>query len=184
MFFFTGDFYRTPENENIIKKLIENGHYLGAHSDKHLLYAPWEKRDSLLLTQEEFIEDLKSNYEEMRKFGIEKNNAKYFLPPYEWYNQEIANWTNALGLTLINYTPGTYSNADYTYPEQGENYLSSQEIFKRILKYEEKDPNGLNGFFLLTHVGTDERRSDKFYNYLDKLISELKVRGYSFTKLE
>lgn len=35
-FFFTGDFIRTyPE---LVKRLRDNQHYIGPHSDKHLLY--------------------------------------------------------------------------------------------------------------------------------------------------
>jgi endoglucanase len=182
-FFFTGDFYRNYKFKKIIKKLKDNGHYLGAHSDKHLLYASWEKRDSLLVTKEEFTKDLMANYSEMKNYGIMKKEARYFLPPYEWYNEEICKWVNDLGLTLINFTPGTSSNADYTTPDMGKRYVSSDTIFQRILRYEKKDPNGLNGFILLIHFGTDEKRTDKLYNKLDSLIVELKNRGYKFVTL-
>ena len=68
----------------------QEGHYLGAHSDKHLLYCTWEKRDSLLVTRETFERDVMNNYAEMERFGIMKDEALYFMPPYEWYNQQIA----------------------------------------------------------------------------------------------
>ncbi|MDX1699630.1 MAG: glycoside hydrolase family 9 protein, partial [Melioribacteraceae bacterium] len=180
-FFFTGDFYRNRENYDLIKELKNDGHYLGAHSDKHLLYASWKKRDSLLVTKDEFISDLKNNYKEMSRFGISREEAHLFLPPYEWYNDEIAAWTGELGLTLINFTPGTSSNADYTTPNMGEKYVGSNEIFNSILEYEQTKSNGLNGFLLLFHVGTDPARTDKFYNKLDDLIIELNRRGYRFS---
>jgi len=183
-FFFTGDFYRKNANKKLIKNLKNDGHYLGAHSDKHLLYASWNKRDSLLVSKDEFINDLKNNYTEMARFGITKNDASLFLPPYEWYNKKISKWTNELGLTLINFTPGTSSNADYTIPKMGKKYLSSKTIFNNILKYEKKSSNGLNGFILLLHIGTHPDRTDKFYTKLDNLIRELKERGYSFSILE
>ena len=177
-FFFTGDFYRSFPA--LVDSIKEDRHYLGSHSDKHLLYADWTKRDSLLVTKEEFQTDLMNNYSEMAKFGIEKEDAQFFLPPYEWYNDSISVWTKELGLTLINFTPGTYSNADYTTPDMGNRYLSSDEIYDRILSYEKKDQNGLNGFILLLHIGTDPKRRDKFYNKLDDLIKELEQRGYNF----
>lgn len=179
-FFFTGDFYRNPDNEKLIYELIKNGNYLGAHSDKHLLYASWEKRDSVLISKNEFKKDIQDNYSEMSKFGIKKEDSKYFMPPYEWYNKKISEWTNELGLQLINYTPGTSSNADYTIPSMP-NYKTSEEIYKRILTYEET--NGLNGFILLSHIGTHPDRTDKFYNKLESLISELQKRGYMFSSL-
>src|SRR5690606_8624201 len=49
-FFFTGDFYRNEKYAEVINGLKSDGHYLGAHSDKHLLYNAWENRDSTLLT--------------------------------------------------------------------------------------------------------------------------------------
>ncbi len=63
---------------------------------------------------------LNNSFSEMAKFGIKKEEASYFLPPYEWYNDSIASWTNESGLKLVNFTGGTRSNADYTYPGNGE----------------------------------------------------------------
>lgn len=181
-FFFTGDFYRDNNLSSIIKQLKKEGHYLGAHSDKHLLYCTWKKRDSLLVNKNTFAEDLKQNYKEMQKFGINTSDARFFLPPYEWYNQTISDWTNELGLELVNFTPGISSNADYTTPDMS-NYISSDSIVSRILRYESTFSNGLNGFLLLSHIGTSEKRTDKFYMKLDGLITELKKRGYSFRRL-
>jgi endoglucanase len=182
-FFFTGDFYRNPKFKKMIEKLKKDGDYLGAHSNKHLLYASWTDRDSTLVNKEEFLSDLKDNYAEMEKFGISKNSAKYFLPPFEWYNKDISNWCKEVGLTLVDFTPGTSSNQDWSYPATGIKYITSDSIFKKILNYEKKDPHGLNGFILLTHPGTDPRRPDKFYDKLDKLITTLQNIGYKFTLL-
>lgn len=183
-FFLTGNFYRNRKFRLIIKTLKDNGNYLGSHSDKHLLYNDWDKRDSLLVTHRQFAEDLQDAYNELHKWGIEKVNAQYFLPPYEWYNDSIAAWAGEMGLQLVNFSPGTRSNADYTYPEMGSKYLSSDAIMKSILVYEEKKPNGLNGFILLIHIGTDPRRTDKFYKHLPELITRLKERGYKFRRID
>ena len=178
-FFFTGNFYRNPDFEQLIYSLLSEGHYLGAHSDQHLLYCDWENRDSLLITHNEFIHDLENNYETMSKFGISKNSVPYFLPPYEWYNDSISNWTKSLDLQLINYTYGTLSHADYTIPGMT-NYISSRFIYQNIINFEKKSTNGLNGFILLIHIGTAPKRTDKFYFYLKELITELKSKSYQF----
>jgi hypothetical protein len=81
------------------------------------------------------------------------------------------------GVSLINFTPGTTSNADYTTPSMP-NYRSSEEIYNRILHFEQE--SGLNGFHLLIHPGTSSERKDKFYHRLPELIEELEGRGYSF----
>src|SRR3546814_970846 len=70
------------------------GHYLGSHSDKHLLYCDWANRDSLLVTRAEFERDLADSYDALAAFGVNKEQARYFLPPYEWYNDTIASWTD------------------------------------------------------------------------------------------
>jgi peptidoglycan/xylan/chitin deacetylase (PgdA/CDA1 family) len=179
-FFLTGDFYRNKAFASDIKLMKEQGHYMGGHSDKHLLYCDWNKRDSLLVNKSEFVKDLQANYNAMSAFGIDPSNTSLYLPPYEWYNDSIAEWCTQYGLTLINFTPGTSSNQDWTYPDKDINYISSDTIYARILRKEQTDVNGLNGFILLTHFGTDKRRTDKFYDRLDQLITDLKGRGYRF----
>ena len=139
----------------------------------------WDKRDSLLVTKQEFQNDLRQNYTAMKKFGITK--ADYFLPPYEWYNDSVAAWTKEMKLQLINFTPGTKANADYTFPEL-KNYRSSEDIYNSIIEYENQ--KGLNGFILLLHIGTDPKRTDKFYLKLNKLITTLKQKGYSFKRID
>jgi endoglucanase len=42
--------------------MIAEGHYVGPHSDGHLLYIPWENRDTLLVTKEQFNDDLKNEH--------------------------------------------------------------------------------------------------------------------------
>jgi peptidoglycan/xylan/chitin deacetylase (PgdA/CDA1 family) len=182
-FFLTGNFYRNADFKSLITNLKNDGHYLGPHSDKHLLYCDWTNRDSLLITKSTFENDLKSNYQVMADFGISKADAKYFLPPYEWYNKTISDWTKEQDLSLINFTPGTRSNADYTYPEMGKSYRSSNEIYQSVIHYSETKPAGLNGFILLFHIGTDPRRTDKFYNQLQQLIVYLKRKGYEMTTI-
>ena len=182
-FFFTGRFYRNRDFAMTIQQLKKDGHYLGAHSDQHVLYCDWNKRDSLLVTQTEFRTDLDNNYKAMSAFGISKSKATYFLPPYEWYNEKIAAWTTGMGLQLINYTPGTRSAADYTTPAD-KNYRSTGDIYDSIINYEKSAPAGLNGFILLLHIGTDPKRTDKFYHRLPELIRFLKTKGYKFPVVE
>ena len=178
-FFFTGEFFEMYPD--VVRRLVAEGHYVGSHSYGHLLYAPWGNRDSLLVTRQEFNEDIFKSYKVLREFGI--TNAPYFIPPYEHYNATISSWARQLGLQVINYTPGTLTNGDYTTPEM-KRYFSSKEILGRIWEYERTDPNGLNGHIMLIHFGTDPARTDKFYDKLPGLIRELRRKGYSFTPLK
>ncbi|WP_128547899.1 polysaccharide deacetylase family protein [Larkinella soli] len=182
-FFFTGRFYRNPAFQTLIRDLRRDGHYLGAHSDQHLLYCDWTQRDSLLIGREQFRDDLRRNYDAMRTFGIRKEEARFFLPPYEWYNDTISAWTRTEQLELINFTPGTLSHADYTTPDL-KNYRPSRTILQSIYDYEQHRPAGLNGFILLMHVGTHPARTDKLYAHLDELLIYLKKRNYRFVRVD
>jgi len=183
-FFLTGNFYSNRSFKKIISDLKNEGHYLGPHSDKHLLYADWKKRDSLLVTQSEFTKDIENNFQRMGEFGIPKSEATLFIAPFEWYNSEIVKWAQQIKLTLINFTPGTRSTADYTYPQMGKSYLSSDQIYQSITDLESNSKNGLNGFILLIHIGTDPRREDKFYSRFDSLLVELEKKGYEFVRID
>ena len=180
-FFFTGDFYRNNSFQKIIQRLKSDGDYLGGHSDKHLLYCDWNKRDSTFVTKEEFRKDLSQCYEEMKKFSIKKEDAHYFLPPYEWYNDSIAAWTKQMGLQLVNYSPGTLSNADYTNDSE-KNFRSGQTIYNSILDREKS--SNMNGFLLLMHIGAGPNRTDKFYKKLPQLISYFRQKGYQFVTVD
>ncbi len=177
-FFFTGDFIRS--NPSLVKKIYRKGHYVGPHSDKHLLYCDWSNRDSLLPPLDSIRKDLTNNIKELKKLGIPTRNSTIFMPPYEWYNSAVYSLCKSMGIQLVNFTPGTSSNADYTTPD-AKNYLSSDTIFNRILNYEKTYSTGLNGFHLLIHGGTDAKRKDKLYSRLDELMDRLK--GYKFVKL-
>jgi len=119
----------------------------------------------------------------MAGIDIKKEKARFFLPPYEWYNATIASWTSELGLQLINFTPGTISHADYTTPGMN-NYRSSDIIYKSIVDYEKNRRAGLNGFILLMHIGTDPKRTDKFYHRLPELLKYLRAKGYQFQTVD
>jgi len=132
-----------------------------------------------LVNRQEFEKDLLVNYEAMKKFRITRDKAQFFIPPYEWYNDSISGWTNALGLHLINFSPGTKSTADYTTPDM-KNYRSSEEIMQSIKQLSA----GLNGFILLLHIGTDAKRTDKFYARLPELIEYLIAENYEFVRVD
>lgn len=182
-FFFTGRFYRNKSFIPGIKKLIRDGHYLGPHSDMHLLYCDWVNRDSLLVTKKEFNQDLDNNYNAIDLLGISSGQTKYFLPPYEWYNESIASWTRERGIQLINFTPGTLSHTDYT-TSKDKNYRSNETIYNSIIHYEQTHSNGLNGFILLMHIGAGPDRKEKFYERLPQIIRYLKEKGYGFVTID
>ena len=182
-FFLTGDFLRTPEFAPLVRRIVREGHYLGPHSDTHLLYCDWETRDKTLVTSDAFARDLENNLRAVEAFGVRRADVRYWVPAYEWYNAEIAGWSSSLGLTLVNFTPGTRSNADYT-AEADRNFVPSQRIYDSILFREREDPDGLSGYLLLLHIGAGPGRTDKMHNRLGSLLDALSERGYRFVRVD
>ncbi|TJZ61971.1 cellulase [Sphingobacterium olei] len=177
-FFVTGEF--VEKNTKTLRRLFKNGNYIGPHSDAHLLYSPWENRDSLLLNEVDFQKDLQRNVDRLTKIGVTQIDK--FIPPYEWYNDKIVDWANRLGIQTYNFTPGIRTVADYTYPEMQSRYVTTEAIINQLYALEAQ--KGLNGNIILIHLGTDKRRKDKLYNLLDELIRELKLKNYNFVLLE
>lgn len=179
-FFFTGRFF--DMYPDVVRRLVADGHYVGSHSYGHLLYSPWTCRDSLLVTKDEFVADMQKSYATLARFGITKEMAPYFIPPYEYYNSTVNSWARQMGLQIINFTPGTCSNQDYTTPDMGNIYRSSDWLYKKMLSYEKE--HTLNGHFLMVHFGTFSARTDKFYHRLPSIIKTLRKRGYEFVTVE
>lgn len=180
-FFFTGQFYRNKLFQPSILALHKANHYLGAHSDAHLLYNDWTNRQKLLVSYDSFSTDLNKNFEAMEQLGINPQERTWFIPPFEWWNDSIATWCHWKGVDLFSFTPGTYTNADYTWPEMGKAYKSNADL----LGYLKAMPHGkLNGNILLMHVGTDPRRKEKLYNVLPEIIQLLKQNGYAIKRID
>jgi peptidoglycan/xylan/chitin deacetylase (PgdA/CDA1 family) len=180
-FFLTGDFLDNPRYRSLVRGIMAEGHGLGPHSDKHLLYCEWAASKKPLVSKEAFKADLLANLAKIEPLGAAR--PRYFLPPYEHYNEEIARWSAELGLRLVNYTPGTRSNADYT-EDKAPNFVPSRAIFDSILRCEKDDAHGLNGFILLLHIGAGAGRTDKFHARFGALLDELAGKGYRFVRLE
>ena len=192
-FFLTGAFLTNRSFSALIQRAQREGHLLGPHSDQHLLYCSWDNAPQTLVTQHEFRRDLVKNLE---KLGLSAPlqwlqpgtplmaiTQGYFLPAYEHYNRDIADWTRELGQVLLNFTPGTRSTADYT-GEADKNFASSQAIFESIINREQQDPNGLNGYLLLLHLGAGPGRKDKFHYRFGELLDFLSGKGYQFVRVD
>lgn len=182
-FFFTGRFYRNAAFKQSLLQLYNNGHYMGSHSNNHLLYNDWDKRDSLLVTQQQFTDDMLQSFKAIKALGITVKNNHYFIPPYEWWNDTVAAWSKGIGLQVINFTPGIRTNADYTTPGMT-NYKSSEWIMQSLQGQLVANPNAFNGAIILIHAGTTPQRTDKLYNRLNELADLLKRNGYTFKRVD
>ncbi len=182
-FYLTGHFLRNPAFEPFVRRMVAEGHLVGPHSDRHLLYADWDRREHTLITFDEFSRDLGENLRELERFGVPRATVRDWVPPYEWYNREVARWSAELGVRVFTFTSGTRANADYT-GEADANFVSSDTIVRSVLERERSDPHGLNGFVLLMHVGAGPARRDKMHDRLGELMDEIARRGYTFVRAD
>lgn len=177
-FFLTGNFLRMEQYKEITRRMIDEGHYVGGHSDKHILYSPWgAKRDSSLVAFDSVVVDMKRNLAELAKFGIAADDASWYLPPYEHYNAESVAALESIGMRVINYTPGTATPADYTYPGMN-GYKTADSLIDALYRFEQK--SNLNGAIILIHPGVVSERPDPLFLRLKEMIKYLKKKGYSF----
>ena len=177
-FFLTGKALRNSEFKDLIERILKENHYLGGHSDNHLLYAEWGTRESLVTTDSLKL-DLEMNCKELAMKGVSKEAARYYLPPYEWYNSSNVEDIESFGWLAINFTTGLRLAADYTTPEM-KNYMSSQQLIDHLMKFEETKT--LDGAIILIHPGTVPERTDKLYNRLDEIIEFLHSKGYNLQR--
>ena len=182
-FFLTGDFLREPELQPHVRRMAADGHYVGPHSDAHLLYCPWEDRSKTLVSETAFKSDLRKNIDDLRALRALPDRPKviYFIPPFEWYNADQTRWAREMNVLLFNFTPGSGSNRDYA-PEGHKTFVPSAKLIDDILAYEQKDPHGLNGFLLLLHLGS--QRADKVHPHIASLLDRLSLGGYSFARVD
>ncbi len=180
-FFLTGKSLDASKMRDWVRQAVEAGHYVGPHSDGHLLYAPWEDRKKSLVSRERFQADLFRNLAELGEIGANRSEPIYFVPPYEWHNADHSAWAKELGCQMINFTSGTGSNRDFA-PEDHQAFVPTEKLIQDVLDYEQKSDSGLNGHLLLLHLGTN--RKDKVYAKLGELIEELVAREYSIVRVD
>jgi endoglucanase len=181
-FFLTGNYMAVPGHRRLVRRMLAEGHYVGPHSHAHLLYCDWSDRDKTLVTREKFVADLERNLADLRALGaLPPEQPVYFIPPYEWYNANQVRWARELGITLFNFTPGSGSNRDWI-PEDHPRFVPAAEIRRDVLAHESTAEDGLNGFILLLHLGS--QRSDKMHPEIAPLLRTLCDRGYRFARID
>lgn len=181
-FFPTGECFRQPKYEASIRRIIDEGHYLSNHSSNHLLLCPEDDtRDSVnLVTADSIAKDMVEMEAELARFGLERSQYHWMIPPYEVYNQYSADAYRALGFDLLNPTQETlFTGNDWMW--QGHpGYWTGDQILEKLWQYEET--YGLNGQIIIVHAMVYPNRpdEDRLYTRLPEIIDTLAARGYGF----
>ncbi len=179
-FFFTGRFLREPANHAVVERIISEGHYVGPHSDAHLLLADWDDAHTPLVTVDSLMADTRANLASLADCGVDTAGVIWYLPPYEWAARCHAEAVSSMGMTPIAPTPGILTYRDYTTPDMAD-YFTSDSIYRQLLDYE--STRGLEGTFVIVHLGTHPLRADKFYRRFPALLDTLQTLGYTIDRL-
>ncbi len=175
-FFPTGECFRQSRYRNAIKRIIREGHYLSAHSDKHLQLCSGKRS---LVTADSLIRDIRNMEAELEAFGLEKAQYSWMIPPYESCDASSAYILKGLGYKLVNPTPGLVTSHDWMGPDSP-SYKSAATLVQNIRDFDES--HGLDGAVILIHAMNypDRSADDRVYNHLDEIIDYLSGRGYEF----
>lgn len=181
-FFFTGNFLERPENQTIVRRVVNEGHYVGGHSNHHILLADWGQGRPPLVTTDSMLDDARQNILALEKYaGVCADSCRWFLPPFEWIGPgQVKPLQDSLGFKVINPTPEIETYRDYTTPDMRE-YASSDSLIRQLFDHERR--NSLNGNFMIIHLGTQDVRTDKLYSHLPMILDSLSALGYTFERL-
>lgn len=156
-FFLVSDFAK--ENEDIIKRMIKEGHRLEFHSKSH--------KDALFLDYRRTKEQVYNGLEEIRDMGI---RPKYFRAPWGRYNIISLYFSHKLGVKPIlwNVMAEDWKN---TTPE-----IIEKKILKRV--------NGGDIICLHDNRGFIKDAPKNTIKALDNTIPKLKNKGFLFKVVE
>ena len=105
-FFPTGVCFTVDRYQEPIQRIIDEGHYLSAHSFAHLLFVDENDPSISLVTADSIRRDFARMEQELERFGLTKEQYCWLIPPYETYNQESVDVMTELGYRLVNPTSG------------------------------------------------------------------------------
>lgn len=178
-FFPTGECFRQKKYKAPIKRIIKEGHYLSAHSNKHLLLCSYDDRNENLVTADSLVNDIHDMEAELGRFGLEQKDFAWMIPPYEYYNEFSAYILKGMGYKLVNHTAGLETSNDWQ-AEGDPGFVSAAEQVQNIWDYD--DAHGLNGCVILVHAMKYPGRSDedRVFTHLGEIIDGLRARGYEF----
>ena len=181
-FFPTGVCFLQEKYKEPLRRIIDEGHYLSAHSMNHLMLCDEADPTRTLVGADSIAADFAQMEEQLNALGLTKEQYYWMIPPYENYNAETAESMRKLGYHLLNPTSGFLTGMDWTSPGAS-NYVSGKEIMDNIWEFEKK--NTMNGVILLIHAMNypDRTDEDRVYTHLGEIIDTLRAKGYDFKTL-
>lgn len=153
-FFITAHYLNT--NEELVKRMIEEGHTVGNHTVNH--------KSMPDLSEEQIKEEVMKLHQSLyEKMGYE---MKYIRPPKGEYSEKTLSVTNSLGYKTVMWS--------FAYMDWDEKKQNGEEKAKQIIV-----DNFHNGEIMLLHGNSKDNM-----NVLSDVIQEAQNMGYEFKSLD
>ena len=146
------------KNEDLVKKMIENGHTIANHTFKHTDMTKIKDKEAF----EKELKLLENLYREI--YGSEM--AKFYRPPEGKFNEENLKWASELGYKTVMWS--------FAYDDWDNARQSNREAAKKKIL-----DNVHNGEVMLLHP-TSKTNAE----IIGEVIRELKNQGFRFGTLE
>lgn len=153
-FFITGNYFQRENLRQAILRMVEEGHTVGNHTNTHPRLPD--------LTREGVIEEIllvNQNYNELTK-----KEMLYLRPPYGSYSDQSLDITSELGMKTVLWS---MDYRDWQKLKGG-----PDEAHQHVMS------NLHNGAIILMHLNSDDTLAA-----LDRIIKDLKARGYQIEPL-
>lgn len=105
------------KNREKVRGLAKDGYYIGPYPYRHLIICGLVNRKTLV-SRKKLCSDIQKNLRQLRKSGV-SHAVDIFIPPYEYYNQDIVDWSEGLGMQRVDFTSGIRTAADSTFSKDG-----------------------------------------------------------------
>lgn len=153
MFFLVGDY--AEKNPDLIKRMIEDGHIIGSHTQSH-----YSMPD---LTAEEIKDELDSLHDYVKKhYGYDMNTLR---PPMGEYSEFSLNESKALGYTTVMWS---FAYRDWVTDDQPDPEESAQKLINAAHK---------GAIYLLHSVSKTNA------DILSQVIDGIREKGFEFEEL-
>ncbi|SHF05971.1 delta-lactam-biosynthetic de-N-acetylase [Clostridium fallax] len=146
------------QNPDLIKRMVEEGHFVCNHSNTHPSMASITDKDKF---NKEF-----TSVEESFKELTGSDMPKFFRPPMGKYSELSLKMTKDLGYSSIFWS---FAYKDWLINDQPSKDFAMKKIKSNIY----------NGSVILLHAVSDTNR-----DILDTLLTDLKNEGYTFKNLD
>ena len=186
--FLTGEFIR--RNPKIVRRIVEEGHEVGNHTDTHPHLTRVEGREIKCLpgVNREFLQHELKKAEGAFYYLTGRHMSPYWRAPYGESNLEIRKWAEELGYIHVSWTCGRswedgLDSLDWVANTESAKYHTAEEIRNQIINFGNNTDVGANGGIVLMHFSTSRRRQDEVYLQLPDIIDGLRGKGYEIVTI-